>query len=508
MADLFKDKIVPIMDRIKGEYDEKRRDELRHALHKPNLYMDPTGGVGAEMAAMSTLKHTGEWSSKTVEDYIEDVKSEIKKSGITVTPEIEKEMIDKMVADSIPKSSIEYIMSKAAENSIFMVGDITPDSPLKQEINKKAEKAYDPKYYEKVAGWTVGTAVDMVATAGLGGGLGAATSFVATDVVINAAIDAGEHVIEKVEEKAEAKKDKGKKKDEEEQKVEEQDIPTIVMPEHRAEWLADQNGQKEQSSNQAVAAPKAEDQDKAREAFTPWQTAPYTPSPSESSHPTPAQDRDEQNAEEVKTDVNSPVPVTNNTMGWNGFLRNFGLDNLGDMFSHPGRLAASIPDLLVGIFTGKNTPAIRQNIIPLTALLVATLMSKKQHGPLRSLLLIASGLAILNKTSQQANEQSAERGIQQPQATQSRFRVYADEPLNARITDPMLNGNRYVANFDGTPIAITLSDNIVEAHRQGALPLSTLSNTLLAQSDRQQQLMQHNYEDSQQETYTRTLNQR
>ena len=502
MADLFKDKIVPIMDRIKGEYDEKRRDELRHALHKPNLYMDPTGGVGAEMAAMSTLKHTGEWSSKTVEDYIEDVKSEIKKSGITVTPEIEKEMIDKMVADSIPKSSIEYIMSKAAENSIFMVGDITPDSPLKQEINKKAEKAYDPKYYEKVAGWAAGSAVDMVATAGLGGGLGAATSFVATDVVINAAIDAGEHVIEKVEEKRKSKEEKRGKEDNKNENAL-QDIPSIVIPEHRDDWLADQ----QQGNKVSLSAEDINSNSETQSPESRWQDQQFNPSPSvQEGHDETKSESELQNT--IAPETPYAAPSNDNRTGWSGFWQSFGLDNLGDMLSHPGRLFSTLPDMIIGLFTGKNIPAVRQNIIPLTTLLAATLMSKKRYGPLKSLLFITSALALLNKTSQAANSQTEAPRLQAEAVPQNKYRMYAEEPLDSRITDPKLNGNRYVANFDGTPVAVTLPDHIIEAHQQGALPLSTLSNHLLAQSDRQQQLIQQNYEEGQQETYTRTLNQR
>jgi predicted subunit of tRNA(5-methylaminomethyl-2-thiouridylate) methyltransferase len=47
------------------------------------------------------------------------VKDELKKQQITVTPEIEKMMIEKMIKDEIPKSSIDYIMRKAATNTIF-----------------------------------------------------------------------------------------------------------------------------------------------------------------------------------------------------------------------------------------------------------------------------------------------------------------------------------------------------------------------------------------------------
>ena len=59
--------------------------------------------------------------SKHTEDYVQMVKDELKKQHIAVTPEIEKMMIEKMIKDEIPKSSIDYIMRKAATNTISSV---------------------------------------------------------------------------------------------------------------------------------------------------------------------------------------------------------------------------------------------------------------------------------------------------------------------------------------------------------------------------------------------------
>ena len=79
----------------------------------------PDGGMSAQAASLASLRYTGKWNSKHTEDYIQMVKDELKKQHITVTPEIEKMMIEKMIKDEIPKSSIDYIMRKAATNTIF-----------------------------------------------------------------------------------------------------------------------------------------------------------------------------------------------------------------------------------------------------------------------------------------------------------------------------------------------------------------------------------------------------
>ena len=71
--------------------------------------------------------------------------------------------------------------------------------------------------------------------------------------------------------------------------------------------------------------------------------------------------------------------------------------------------------------------------------------------------------------------------------------VYADEPLNPRIANPVLQGNSLIAVIDKVPCSIQLTDNVVDAHRSGALPLNTLANAVLAKHDEMQQMAQQNY---------------
>ena len=81
---------------------------------------------------------------------------------------------------------------------------------------------------------------------------------------------------------------------------------------------------------------------------------------------------------------------------------------------------------------------------------------------------------------------------------------YADEPLDPRIANPVLQGSTLVATIDRVPCTIQLSPAVADAYRTGALPLNTLANAVLAQSDRLRAAASRNYDNGQQETLVRT----
>jgi uncharacterized Zn finger protein len=114
-------------------------------------------------------------------------------------------------------------------------------------------------------------------------------------------------------------------------------------------------------------------------------------------------------------------------------------------------------------------------------------------NPLLKMTLIGLGGAnLLNKFGHEAIERQEEESRGTAQTTQ--YKQYADEPLNARITNPAINGNTLVANIDRVPCSVTLPDSAVAAYRVGALPLNTLANAVLAKSDTMQQMAQTNYQ--------------
>ena len=74
------------------------------------------------------------------------------------------------------------------------------------------------------------------------------------------------------------------------------------------------------------------------------------------------------------------------------------------------------------------------------------------------------GVNLLNKAGHEALGRQGNKVVQP-------YKVYADEPLNPRIANPVLQGNSLIAVIDKVPCSIQLTDNVVDAHRSGALPL-------------------------------------
>ena len=171
---LFRTKVLPIMDKVMADLRHKQLEEIgRHTSSLSYILpgaAGPDGGMAAQAASLDTLRYTGKWNSKHTEDYIQMVKDELKKQKINVTPEIEKKMIDKMIKDEIPKSSIEYIMKKAATSTLFYLPQALNKSPLENHISEQAEKRYNPKGWEKGTGWALGATADFLSTGGMGGG--------------------------------------------------------------------------------------------------------------------------------------------------------------------------------------------------------------------------------------------------------------------------------------------------------------------------------------------------
>ena len=106
--------VEPIMDRVMKDLRSRQAEEAKRFMRSPAYILSggvgPDGGMGVQAVALDTLKVTGEWNSKTVEDYVEMVRKELRGKDITVTPELEEMMLDKMARDEMPKSSIDYIL--------------------------------------------------------------------------------------------------------------------------------------------------------------------------------------------------------------------------------------------------------------------------------------------------------------------------------------------------------------------------------------------------------------
>ena len=174
MSDYFGCHIAPVMSKTQAFLTQKQGEEMKE-------YSTSLGGILGMMASSAqpmsdpyqVLKVTGEWNSKTTEDYIEMCKAEIAGSEAmqqdlaymagqwrdTVVQEVGRErydelsqqlggdlayayidyrieqlMIDKLVKERMPKSSTDYIIRKAAEPSLLGLSRTLNRSPLAKEI--------------------------------------------------------------------------------------------------------------------------------------------------------------------------------------------------------------------------------------------------------------------------------------------------------------------------------------------------------------------------------------
>lgn len=502
---LFKTKVIPIMDKVMKDLRQKQLEEIGRHTSSLSYIMagaaGPDGGMSAQAASLDSLRYTGEWNSKHTEDYIQMVKDELKKQGIEVTPEIERMMIDKMIQDEIPKSSIEYIMRKAATNTIFYLPQAISKSPLEDHITERAEKRYNPSTFEKGTGYALGAAADYLTMGGLGGWKSAA-SFIGTDMLINGVAD-------KVSETPSVAPGTGNT---DTQKVANtngrderyKDVPLIVASGQEEAWLAEQERLKAEREAKEQAATVQEEP-----AVLPAEQGPMTESQ-------PVMEQPEQ-------------PEQTNANGWNGLFASFGLDGISDIGHNLGYVLAMLPDILVGMFTGKTRLNIKDNLLPIASI-AAGMFTK---NPILKMILIGmGGLNLLNKAGHEALEKQ-QGNCQTSNTARTNYRIYPDESLNPRIGNPQLQGNCLIAVMDKVPYTIALPDTVVDAYRQGALPLNTLANAVLAKNDQMRQMASQNrrsseskdeisrslpsrdggiaelnYEAGEQQTVTRTLAQR
>ena len=427
---LFRTKVLPIMDKVMADLRHKQVDEMERHSSTPAYLMagaaGPDGGMTTQAASLDSLRHTGKWNSKHTEDYIQMVKDELKRQKITVTPELEKRMIDKMIRDEIPRSTIEYIMKKAAGNSLFYLPKALDKSPLENHISEQAEKRYHPQGWAKGTGWALGATADLLTTGGLGSGWGTAAKFVGVDVALNAGMDT-----------------LGKSTDD--------DVPLVIAPEHREEY-------RKQKAQQSVEAA--------------------------------VQDPDYQPSDTGEKEQSQQT----NQGGWTGLLSSFGLHGISDIGNNLGYVLAMLPDVLVGLLTGKTQSlGLKDNLMPIASIAAGMFV----RNPILKMLLVGmGGLNLLNKAGHEVIENRNGQSLDQGTSSIARanYRVYADEPLSPRVSQPQIRGNCLIANIDRVPCTIALPDKVVDAYNQGALPLNTLVNAVLAKNDQMRQLAAENYE--------------
>lgn len=550
----FDGKLVPMMKQVQDTLANKKVDEkgryqssLAGIFASANPYADNTDYV---------LKHIGKWNSKTTEDYLAMCNQKIWKDKTIVkdlatiagewrnavvkeigrskydalskacgedlayayiAQRMENLMIGKLVKDNTPKSTMDYILRKAAQDSIWGLQEELMKSPLTAEIEARGEKAYKPSKTEKFAGKATASVVDAVTMGGIGSWKSLAT-FVGSDMALGYALDTKkgntEHRKEQAMElsiskgvfgqsgnafagfRSQAKKvnatDNGYLKSinsklnnkihiplkaitrmawtdnsykfpflqeqEKRNNPKYKDVPLIVAPGKEDAYL------KDKAKNEAAKVAEAERIIKEKKEAESLQ-----------------EDAEQQQSE----DTQQEQPERDNSNGWDGLLKNFGLDGFGDIGNNLGYVIAMLPDILVGMFTGKTQSlGLKDNMMPIASILAGMFVK----NPLLKMTLIGMGGAnLLNKAGHEAlanKQEGNESNVALGSNTNAvRYKSYPDEPLNPRITNPVLQGNCLVATIDKVPYTIQLPEHVVGAYQAGALPLNTLANSILAKSD-------------------------
>lgn len=575
--DYFRYHLASVMDETRDYLARKQGEEMKK-------YSTSLGGVLSMMASSAQplndpyqlLKVTGEWNSKTTEDYVEMCKEKIAASEDiqhdlaymagqwrdAVVKEIgrerydelseqlggdlayaymdyrlEQQMIDKLVKDRMPKSSADYIIRKAAESSLFGLPQMLSRSPLAEEIEKRGEAAYRPSKVEQGAGWLLGASADTVMLGGAGSwaafarfiGVDAAVSAtmahlepedpksISVEQCISQGVFGSEHnVFEDFRREAAtmtADKDSFTATANEQLKKQ---IPVCNF--NFTDWMKKQQPFPFLKGLQDKL--KQERPERYKDVplvVAPGQEEAYLKSLEEKKQ-TDAEEPEQVHQETVQPEkepevmqetgvhpVNdqSETPASNgNTGGWEDLLGTLGLSGMGDIAGNLGYVMAMLPDILLGVFTGKTQSLnIKDNLLPIASIVAGMFV----RNPLLKMLLIGLGGAnLLNKAGHEVLRERSEGEMNTANRGAAQYRHYPDEPLNPRITNPVLQGNMLVATIDRVPCTIQLSQTVTDAYRAGALPLNTLANAVLARSEQLRQRASDNYDNGQQETIVRT----
>ena len=575
MDNYFVCHIAPVMKQTQAYLNEKQGEEMME-------YSTSLGGILSMMATAGqplgdpyqTLKVTGEWNSKTTEDYIamcrekivssEDMQQDIayiagqwrdaavqevgrerydelsEKLGCDlayayVDYRVEQLMIDRLVKERMPKSSAEYIIRKAAESSLLGLPQVLGRSPLAEEIEARGEAAYRPSKVEKGVGWALGASADVVMLGGAGSWATFA-KFIGADAAISAV--AGHLETDKPEaptvEACISKGLFGSDSDvfasfrQEAASIPSQENGTISEANNQlhkkipiggfdfTEWMKTGNtqwwpdfGENEREERYKdvplVIAPGQEEaylRDMERQAVA-EEVQPLQESEQREESETESHDQNIDGDSTAVIGQESPQAqaVQTNEGGWDGLLRSVGLDGLGDITGNLGYIMAMLPDILLGTFTGKTQSLrLKDNLLPMASIVAGLFV----RNPLLKMLLIGLGGAnLLNKAGHEALERKRSEGLTAGNR-ETEYKRYPDEPLNPRIANPVLHGCTLVATIDHIPCTVQLSPTVADAYKAGALPLNTLANAVLAQSDRLNTLASQNYDNSRPETVVRT----
>ena len=585
-GDYFNCHLAPIMRDTQNYLNRKQAEEMAD-------YATSTAGILSSMAAANnpmidpyqTLKVTGEWNSKTTEDYLAMCKDKIAGNKdmqndlaimagewrAAVVGEIgrgrydaiseqlgcdlayaytdyrmEQLMIDRLVYERMPKSSADYIIRKAAQNTLLGLSATLNQSPLAAEIEQRGEAAYKPSKLEKGTSHVISAGIDALSL----GGVGSWASFarlVGVDLALSALTSSNENgnkqtvedciskgvfgsetnvfedfrrqakTIQKDEnpyiiatnerltrkipiqtfdftkwmnENAMTNKPFWSFADEKENEERYKNVPLVIMPEYREAYLQDLERDENRKAEQSTTTEVTEQKDTDITGQTFMQQTDKEEILEQSHSEAVTQETQRQQVEQSN--------IHTNENGWEGLLSALGLNGMGDIGKNLGYVFSMLPDILVGMFTGRTKSLdVGDNMIPMASILVGLFV---KNPVLKMLMIGLGGANLLNKAGHEAIEWERNNGGNRP----VQYRAYPDEQLNPRISNPVLKGNNLIAVIDRIPCTIQLSEKVVAAYQAGALPLNTLANAILAKSDQTKAMMERNFEERDRENISRS----
>jgi hypothetical protein len=553
MQHYFDGNIATIMKSVRDDLSKKQTHELAEYLKSPAGVMSgPASAMaGSLFNPVDTVKSTGKWSSKTAEDYLEmckqkivankDVQADLQNLAAewrtAVVKEVGRDKYDKlsksmgcdlayayvdyrteqmmlnyMVKQEMPKSTAEYVMRKGISGTILNLDKEMQKSALQTEIDHRCEVAYKPSLGERVAGRAISIGADAISTGGM-----SSWSSLADYVGIEAAFEGIDYMSDK---RSDTKSKSIEKCISEGVFNSHKNVFDSIRTKQHAilaydnSYVLSVNNKLKNKMSILTEKPKSYlESDKPFDLPSPTKMmAEAAAKPDTSKRPSniplvvaPGHEQEyldaqkkgvkeekvetvEENEQSVEEQTQSNEVQPTNTDGWNTLLSSMGLNDMGKVGANLGYVIAMLPDMLLGMFTGKTQSVnLKKDMIPIASILLGMVVK----NPLLKMSLVGLGGAnLLNKVGHEAIDREAEKeGLTSTQ----QFKQYPDEQLNARITNPTINGNTLVAYIDRVPCSVTLPDNAVAAYQAGALPLNTLANAVLAKSDKMQQI-QTNYQ--------------
>ena len=594
----FSSSVAPIMDQVRREVSDKQLKEFKEYSDSfagmLSMVASPMGGPSSASLQMAT--RTGVWSQLKTEDFVimcqerigksEQISADLKliaddwrkelidtvgrerydtMSGELGTDlayaytsfRVERLMIDRLIQQNMPKSSLDYVIKSAAESSLLGLPAQLQRSPLDRIIADASEKAYGPSLLEKGTSKVIGFGMDTVTTGSFSSwaSLGKLALFEVVSDGASAIYDAtreknGEPSVEQLISRGVFGSDKNildtfcresKHIDPHENDYmkglnEKMQGRLRLIPEDNLAWMKEigwqpvlkldiermmkndlfdtssallpnnKNGRNVKYASldiPAVVRPGKEEaylamqEERTKQLAEPTKKTVPVPNNMVTSDEKVMSDGQEvvpipEQTSSQKQMASSPQASSSGQSGWGNMLSSVGLSDMGSVGRNMGYTISMLPDLLVGLFTGKTKSLkLMDNLFPIASILMG-LFSK---NPLIKMLLVGlGGMNLMNKAGHEALEKKAPTAVQTAGLEKREYKAYADEPLNPRVSNPEIKGDYLLATVDRVPCTIRLPEATVSAYRNGALPLNTLVNAVLTKSDELRAMAQENYE--------------